>query len=155
MVSLLFRADVSRYRVLLTRDPGPDPLRELDAERVPELRALTLHNGTVWRWNRPCYGIAEGVPHLRVENRVLPSGPSIPDEIANAARIVTSSDSSLQRLESASRSPASEAASTRLSRCARLSTFLGAGAFSLSALDAAASPVVDTSSSMVILNKLK
>ena len=81
----LFRADVSRYRVLLTRDPGPDPLRELDAERVPELRALTLHNGTVWRWNRPCYGIAEGVPHLRVENRVLPSGPSIPDEIANAA----------------------------------------------------------------------
>jgi CBS domain-containing protein len=44
-----------------------------------------MHNGTVWRWNRACYGIANGVPHLRIENRALPSGPTITDEIANAA----------------------------------------------------------------------
>jgi CBS domain-containing protein len=44
-----------------------------------------MHNGTVWRWNRACYGVHNGVPHLRIENRALPSGPTIVDEIANAA----------------------------------------------------------------------
>src|SRR6185503_15636204 len=42
-------------------------------------------NGTVWRWNRACYGVSDGVPHLRIENRALPSGPTTVDEIANAA----------------------------------------------------------------------
>lgn len=81
----LFRADVMSYAVLLTRELGPRPLSELEAGRIPKLRALTLHNGTVWRWNRACYGVADGVPHLRIENRVLPSGPTIADEVANAA----------------------------------------------------------------------
>ena len=62
---------------------------ELAEGRVPDLAALRLHTGTVWRWNRACYGIshtADGdVPHLRIENRVLPSGPSTIDEVANAA----------------------------------------------------------------------
>jgi hypothetical protein len=50
----------------------------LDAGRVPELKALRLHNGTIYRWNRACYGISEnGKPHLRIELRVLPSGPTI------------------------------------------------------------------------------
>src|SRR5207244_209194 len=49
------------------------------------LRALRLHNGTVYRWNRPCYGITDGKPHLRIEARVLPSGPTVLDEVANAA----------------------------------------------------------------------
>jgi CBS domain-containing protein len=53
---------------------------------VPKLRALQVHNSTVYRWNRPCYGISEsGKPHLRIENRVLPSRPSVLDETANAA----------------------------------------------------------------------
>jgi CBS domain-containing protein len=53
---------------------------------VPKLRALQVHNSTVYRWNRPCYGISEnGKPHLRIENRVLPSGPTVGDEVANAA----------------------------------------------------------------------
>ena len=52
---------------------------------MPTLAALRMHTGTVWRWNRGCYGITDGVPHLRIENRVLPSGPSVADEIANAA----------------------------------------------------------------------
>ena len=81
----LFRADVMSYAVLLTRELGPRPLSELEAGRMPALRALTLHNGTVWRWNRACYGVADQVPHLRIENRVLPSGPTIADEVANAA----------------------------------------------------------------------
>jgi len=46
---------------------------------------MSLHNGTIYRWNRPIYALAEGKPHLRVENRVLPAGPSVADVMANAA----------------------------------------------------------------------
>ena len=52
---------------------------------VPNLNALRLHNGTIYRWNRPCYGVHNGVAHLRIEQRVLPSGPTLVDEVANAA----------------------------------------------------------------------
>lgn len=52
---------------------------------MPALGELVLHNGTVYRWNRPVYGIADGRPHLRVENRVLPAGPTVTDVIANVA----------------------------------------------------------------------
>jgi CBS domain-containing protein len=52
---------------------------------MPSLNALRLHNGTVYRWNRPCYGVHDNVAHLRIENRVIPSGPTVLDEIANAA----------------------------------------------------------------------
>jgi CBS domain-containing protein len=50
---------------------------------IPKLRALNLHNGTVYRWNRACYGVGKDRPHLRIENRYIPSGPTIIDEIAN------------------------------------------------------------------------
>ena len=50
-----------------------------------KLKALQLHNGTVYRWNRPCYGVGGGKPHLRIECRVVPSGPTVLDEVANAA----------------------------------------------------------------------
>lgn len=47
---------------------------------------LRLHNGTIWRWNRPLVGFdADATPHVRIEQRVLPAGPSIADMIANAA----------------------------------------------------------------------
>jgi hypothetical protein len=69
----------------MVRDPVEDPLQALAEGRVPELSALTLHNGTVWRWNRPCYGITDGKPHLRIENRALPAGPTIVDQVANVA----------------------------------------------------------------------
>ncbi len=55
---------------------------------APKLKALCLHNGTVYRWNRACYGVHNGIPHLRIENRVIPSGPTIMDEIANTAFFV-------------------------------------------------------------------
>ena len=81
----IFKEDISRFRVLLTTELGEDPLRTLEEGGVPNLMALQLHNGTVYRWNRACYGITNGKPHLRIENRVLPSGPTVLDEIANAA----------------------------------------------------------------------
>jgi CBS domain-containing protein/gamma-glutamylcysteine synthetase len=84
-VTEIFREDIARFRVVLGRDRSENALEEVRAGRVPELWALRLHNGTVYRWNRPCYGISNGRPHLRIENRLLPAGPSGPDEIANAA----------------------------------------------------------------------
>jgi gamma-glutamyl:cysteine ligase YbdK (ATP-grasp superfamily) len=54
-----------------------------DVDKFPHLR---FHNGTVWRWNRPLVGFDEtGEPHLRIENRVVPSGPTVIDMVANAA----------------------------------------------------------------------
>jgi CBS domain-containing protein len=88
-VADLYKEDISRFRPVLAPDAYTDPLQELAAGRVPELTALRMHTGTVWRWNRACYGISatpDGpLPHLRIENRILPSGPSTVDEIANAA----------------------------------------------------------------------
>jgi CBS domain-containing protein len=81
----MFQDDASRFPVLLTREVKRDPVEEVRAGRAPPLSALSLHNGTVWRWNRPCYGVSGGKPHLRIENRVLPSGPTVLDEVANAA----------------------------------------------------------------------
>jgi len=80
----LFRDNAARFPAILTRDLDEDSLDVVEQGRTPQLAALTLHNGTVWRWNRPCYGVTDGVAHLRIENRVLPSGPSIVDEVANA-----------------------------------------------------------------------
>jgi len=80
----IFKEDISRFRVLLTTDLEEDPLDTLEQGGVPNLMALQLHNGTVYRWNRACYGMTDGKPHLRIENRVLPSGPTAIDEIANA-----------------------------------------------------------------------
>lgn len=85
----IFREDVARFRVVLTRHIEEDPLAALARGELPQLEALRLHNGTIWRWNRPCYGIVtdNGVKraHLRIENRVMPAGPTIKDEVANAA----------------------------------------------------------------------
>jgi len=81
----IYREDIARFRPILGGDDDERPMAVLDRGGIPTLDALRLHNGTVWRWNRPCYGITDGRPHLRIENRILPSGPTIEDEIANAA----------------------------------------------------------------------
>ncbi|TXS80248.1 MULTISPECIES: glutamate--cysteine ligase [unclassified Streptomyces] len=81
----LFEENLRFFPPLLPICDEEDPLEVLDAGGVPKLAELVLHNGTVYRWNRPVYGIADGVPHLRVENRVLPAGPSVTDVVANAA----------------------------------------------------------------------
>ena len=82
----IFKDNVTRFRPLVGAEHEEDALAVLDRGGVPELKALRLHNGTIYRWNRACYGISEnGKPHLRIELRVLPSGPTIVDEVANAA----------------------------------------------------------------------
>jgi len=80
----LYREDLVRFRVIMTSD-FDNPFDSLENGIAPRLRALQLHNGTVYRWNRACYGITNGKPHLRIENRILPSGPSVIDEVANSA----------------------------------------------------------------------
>jgi len=81
----IFAEDIARFRVLLSAEIDEDPFAALAAGRAPELKALRLHNGTIYRWTRPCYGILAGKPHLRIENRILPAGPTLLDEVANAA----------------------------------------------------------------------
>jgi CBS domain-containing protein/gamma-glutamyl:cysteine ligase YbdK (ATP-grasp superfamily) len=84
-VIALFHDQISRFRPIMISQPDEDPFQVLARGETPRLSALRMHNGTVWRWNRACYGVSDGVAHLRIENRALPSGPTIVDEIANAA----------------------------------------------------------------------
>lgn len=81
----IYKEDIARFRVLMAMELDEDPFARLEAGEIPKLQALQLHNSTVYHWNRACYGITEGRPHLRIENRILPSGPSPVDEVANAA----------------------------------------------------------------------
>jgi CBS domain-containing protein/gamma-glutamyl:cysteine ligase YbdK (ATP-grasp superfamily) len=81
----ILQEDIARFKVLLSADIDEDSLAMLAANQVPSLKALRLHNGTIYRWTRPCYGILDGKPHLRIENRILPAGPTVIDEMANAA----------------------------------------------------------------------
>jgi len=81
----VLREDAIRFRILLTQAVEENSLDVLAKGGVPKLAAWRLHNGTIWRWNRPCYGIIEDKPGLRIEARYLPAGPSVADEMANAA----------------------------------------------------------------------
>lgn len=82
-VADFYKNSIVRFRSLLTTDAESDSLTKLGNGLIPKLKALNLHNGTVYRWNRLCYGVTEGMPHVRLECRYIPSGPSIADEIAN------------------------------------------------------------------------
>ena len=81
----LFHDQIIRFRPIMVSEPDENPFAVLARGETPSLSALRLHNGTVWRWNRACYGVTDGVAHLRIENRALPSGPTVVDEIANTA----------------------------------------------------------------------
>jgi gamma-glutamylcysteine synthetase len=81
----LFQENVEFFPALLPICDDEDPVAALERGAVPQLGELNLHNGTIYRWNRPVYDVADGRPHLRVENRVLPAGPSVADVLANAA----------------------------------------------------------------------
>lgn len=79
-----FKESVVRFRSLISTDfEAEDSLEQLEAGITPKLSALNLHNGTVYPWNRLCYGRTQGKPHLRIENRYLAAGPTTSDEIAN------------------------------------------------------------------------
>ncbi len=81
----LFEENVRYFPSLLPELSEEDPAAEFAAGRTPLLPELRLHNGTVYRWNRPVYDVVDGRPHLRVENRVLPAGPTVVDMMANGA----------------------------------------------------------------------
>ncbi len=85
----LFKENIRYFPSLLPELSDEDPVAELAAGRIPQLSELRLHNGTVYRWNRPVYDVVEvdgvGRPHLRLENRVLPAGPTVIDMLANSA----------------------------------------------------------------------
>ena len=81
----IYQEDIARFRTLVGTDLDEDPMAKLARGETPLLKALRLHNGTIYRWNRACYGVMDGKPHLRIENRVMPAGPSILDEVANGA----------------------------------------------------------------------
>jgi gamma-glutamyl:cysteine ligase YbdK (ATP-grasp superfamily) len=80
-----FEENVRYFPALLPVCDDEDPVAVLDRGDIPKLAELRMHNGTIWRWNRPVYDIHRGKPHLRVENRVLPAGPTIADVMANGA----------------------------------------------------------------------
>ncbi|WP_303316632.1 CBS domain-containing protein [Flavivirga abyssicola] len=82
-VTDIFKDNISRFRSFITTDFIKDSVDMLNNNEMPGLRALGLHNGTVYPWNRVCYGKTDGRPNLRIENRYIPSGPTLTDEIAN------------------------------------------------------------------------
>ncbi len=85
-ITEIYKEDISRFRVLLAGAIEEDSMAMVLEGKTPKLRALQIHNSTVYRWNRPCYGISpNGKPHLRIENRVIPAGPTAVDATANAA----------------------------------------------------------------------
>ena len=81
----LLQHQITRFRPIMITVPPESALQVLARGELPSLSALFLHNGTVWPWNRACYGVSNGVAHLRIENRALPAGPTVIDEVANAA----------------------------------------------------------------------
>lgn len=115
----LFEENTRYFPCLLNELSDEDPMEVLGSGRTPELAELRLHNGTIWRWNRPIYDVVDGRPHLRVENRVLPAGPTVIDMMANAAfyygliRALATSDRPVWSLLSFS------AAADNFRRCAR------------------------------------
>ncbi len=84
----LFQEQIARFRLIMINETNENPLELLARGETPQLTALRMHNGTIWPWNRACYGVTNGVAHLRIENRALPAGPTVVDEVANTAFFV-------------------------------------------------------------------
>ena len=82
-ISDIFKDNITRFRSFLTTDFTRDSVKMIENNETPRLRALQLHNGTVYPWNRVCYGVLNDKASLRIENRYIPSGPTTDDEIAN------------------------------------------------------------------------
>ncbi|WOC40107.1 CBS domain-containing protein [Polaribacter sp. HL-MS24] len=80
----LFTDDISRYPPIVSSKIEEDSLELVQQGIMPKLMALNLHNGTLYKWNRLCYGVHDNIAHIRIENRYIPAGPSVKDEIANA-----------------------------------------------------------------------
>ncbi len=81
----LWKNDIMRFPLILTSDDFVNSTEELRNGNIPELRAIRLHNGTTYTWNRLCFGHSNRQPHLRIECRYIPAGPTLIDEFANFA----------------------------------------------------------------------
>ncbi len=81
----IYKENISKYKIILSSEMDENSLELLGQGKIPKLKALNLHSGTIYPWNRACYGVGNGKPHLRIENRYIPSGPSLLDELANFA----------------------------------------------------------------------
>ncbi|MDO5534415.1 MAG: glutamate--cysteine ligase [Propionibacteriaceae bacterium] len=81
----LFEENSRWFPALLPETTDEDPRAVFAAGGTPTLAELTLHNGTIYRWNRPVYDVVGNRAHVRLENRVLPAGPTVADTVANAA----------------------------------------------------------------------
>ena len=82
----IFKRDVATYNLIISANMDDETsLEKLDRGETPKLRAMNLHNGTLYKWNRACYGVGNGKAHLRIENRYIPAGPTPIDEMANVA----------------------------------------------------------------------
>jgi predicted transcriptional regulator len=68
---------------MIGADQGENSMDILKRGGIPDLNAINIHNGTIYKWNRLCYGVGGGIPHIRIENRYIPSGPTPIDEMAN------------------------------------------------------------------------
>ena len=80
-----FQEDIARYKLLIGTPLKENSWDVLKEGGIPKLKALMTHNGTIYKWNRPCYGVTNGKPHLRIEARYIPAGPTVVDEMANTA----------------------------------------------------------------------
>ncbi|MDX1653010.1 MAG: CBS domain-containing protein [Brumimicrobium sp.] len=81
----VYEEDLAKFKIFM-RHTDPDiSKRCFEQGEAPGLVNLNIFNGTIFRWTRACYGVLDGKPHLRIENRLLPAGPTVVDEIANAA----------------------------------------------------------------------
>ncbi len=81
----IYKDNIAQYKTILSKEIDENSLVDAKNGKIPKLKALGLYNGTIYPWNRACYGVGNGKPHLRIENRYLPAGPSILDEMANFA----------------------------------------------------------------------
>lgn len=84
-VSEIYKENIAYFHPLLIIDHDEKSMQKIKSGEIPNLYSLRLHNGTVYSWNRLCYGISDNKPHLRLENRYIPAGPSVVDEVANMA----------------------------------------------------------------------
>ena len=81
----IFQEDITLFNPLFSMTRESNSLQEIEEGKTPKLSAWNYFNGSVYRWNRVCYGVINDKPGLRIENRILPAGPTEEDMIANAA----------------------------------------------------------------------
>lgn len=84
-VADIYKDNISKYKIILDAEIEQNSFQLVQKGAIPKLKALNLHSGTIYPWNRACYGVGGGKPHLRIENRYIPAGPSVIDEMANFA----------------------------------------------------------------------